>query len=276
MVEGIQSPAQATYWLIQGRVLFWIILVLGTACFAYIVAKRLAPLRRGERDGRFDRPWVRLGRVLQFWLGQWRHPRYKTAGTIHILIFTGFIVLVIRAFSLLILGVSGDFVAPGLAGWPGHIYDILKDYAATMVLVAVVIAAIRRLIFKPARYRAPAKYGKGRSADAIFLLALIGILMAADGLFEASSAAGHAQLGQPVEFLATLSLPWMLKNALMGTPVPALQNLHLGGYLTHELTFFFLLCYRPFGIQFHVETSLFAVYFAKLDREILKDRKSVV
>jgi Fe-S oxidoreductase len=31
-----------------------------------------------------------------------------------------------------------------------------------------------------------------------------------------------------------------------------------------------LLCYRPFGIQFHVETSLFSIYFAKSDREILK------
>ena len=36
--------------------------------------------------------------------------------------------------------------------------------------------------------------------------------------------------------------------------------------LSDVLTFYFLLCYRPFGIQFHVETSLFNVYFAKLDR----------
>jgi Fe-S oxidoreductase len=44
----------------------------------------------------------------------------------------------------------------------------------------------------------------------------------------------------------------------------------LGAYLVHGLTFFFLLCYRPFGIQFHVETSLFSVYFSKLDRGALK------
>ncbi len=40
----------------------------------------------------------------------------------------------------------------------------------------------------------------------------------------------------------------------------------LGSYLLHGVAFFFLLCYRPFGIQFHVETSLFSIYFAKLDR----------
>jgi Fe-S oxidoreductase len=41
-------------------------------------------------------------------------------------------------------------------------------------------------------------------------------------------------------------------------------------YLLHEVTFYFLLCYRPFGIQFHVETSLFNVYFSKLERGTVK------
>jgi len=116
----------------------------------------------------------------------------------------------------------------------------------------------------------PEKYGKGRAADAIFLLGLIALLMFADSLFEASKAAAQTQLRQPVEFLAVLSLPWVLKIALLSTPIPALQNLHLTGYVLHEFTFFFLLCYRPFGIQFHVETSLFSVYFAKLDRGTIK------
>ena len=30
------------------------------------------------------------------------------------------------------------------------------------------------------------------------------------------------------------------------------------------------MCYRPFGIQFHVITSIFNVYFAKLDRGTVK------
>jgi Fe-S oxidoreductase len=65
----------------------------------------------------------------------------------------------------------------------------------------------------------------------------------------------------------------MLQNSLAATSLATLQYLYHGAYMLHELTFFFLLCYRPFGIQFHVETSLFAIYFAKLDREILKPVK---
>src|SRR5438132_7840243 len=113
MVEGLTSPAHVTYWFIEGRILFWILHLLGFACFCFIVARRLAPLMRAQRDFRFDQPLLRLGRVFQFWLGQWRHPRYKAAGAIHILIFAGFIILVMRAFSLLILGVSDHFVTPG-------------------------------------------------------------------------------------------------------------------------------------------------------------------
>jgi Fe-S oxidoreductase len=267
---ALPSPAQATYGLIPGRVLFSIIPLIGVASFAYIVAMRMVPLLRAERDFRFDQPWVRLGKVLQFWLGQWKHPRYRGAGFIHILIFAGFIILATRAFSVLIRGVKDDFVMPGFSGGFGHLYNTVGDYAATIVFLCMVIAAIRRVFFKPARYAVPARFGKAHTADAIFLLGLIALLMLADSLFEASKAAAQTQQGEAAEFLAVLSMPWLLKNALLATSLPALQTLHLGSYLTHELTFFFLLCYRPFGIQFHVETSLFSVYFAKLNRHELK------
>jgi hypothetical protein len=96
VLEGIISPAETTWWSIPGRNLFLIIHVLGAVCFCYIAAKRLAPLLRSARDPRFDRPWTRLGNVLKFWLGQWRHPRYPAAGAIHLLLFGGFLILVIR------------------------------------------------------------------------------------------------------------------------------------------------------------------------------------
>ena len=53
----------------------------------------------------------------------------------------------------------------------------------------------------------------------------------------------------------------------------SLWSIHTGASLLHASTFYFLLCYRPFGIQFHVETSLFNVYFAKLDRGTVKPVK---
>jgi Fe-S oxidoreductase len=272
-MEGIHSAAQVTSWLASGRTLLLSIHLLGITCFAYIVAKRLVPLLRAERDLRFDQPLARLSKVLKFWLGQWKHPRYRAAGAFHILIFAGFIVLVIRAFSVLIIGVSEHFVMPGLSGRLGHIYGIVTDYAASVIFLCMVAAVVRRLVFKPARYAVPEKFGKAHTADAIFLLVLIAILMVADSLFAAARVAGQVQQGQAVEVLAVLSLPWMLKNALISSSLYTLRDFYFGAYLVHEVTFYFLLCYRPFGIQFHVETSLFNIYFAKLERGTLKPVK---
>jgi len=266
-LESLQFAALVTSWLVPGRPLFVLIHILGVASFAYIVARRMVPLLRAERDPRFDQPLARLGKVLKYWLGQWKHPRYKVAGTLHILIFGGFLLLAARAFTVLIVGVAPNFVMPGLSGKAGLVYEFLTDYAATVVLLCMLFAIARRLLFKPARYAVPARYGKAHTGDAVFLLALIAILMVADSLFAAAKAATP---GQPTELASSLSLPWILKTALASTPVPTLGRLYFSAYLGHEVVFYFLLCYRPFGIQFHVETSLFNIYFAKSDTGTVK------
>jgi Fe-S oxidoreductase len=269
-MEGVQSAYQLTSSLESGRNLFLIIHFLGIACFAYIAARRLAPLLRAEQDLRFDRPFARIGTVLKFWFGQWKHPRYRIAGFIHIFIFAGFILLVPRAFSVLIAGVSGNFVMPGLSGAAGHGYDIITDYAATVVSLCMIIAIVRRLVFKPARYEVPQRFGKSHRADAIFLLVLIAVLMSADSMFAAAKVAADSTQGQSAELLAVGSLPWLMKVALESSSPSVIGSFYFSAYLVHEVTFYFLLCYRPFGIQFHVETSLFNIYFAKLNRGTVK------
>ena len=268
MFAGAEFPASAPHWITQAPVVIAVLQLLGLLCFAYIAARRLAPLMHGERDQRLDRLWLRLQKLLKFWFGQWKHPRYRVAGTLHLLIFSGFLTLATRAFYLLIFGLSNDFVA---AGSVGRTYDIIADYFATIVFLAVAAAAVRRIFYKPARYAVPAKFGvKGRPLDALLLLALIALLMSSESLFEASRVAIQMHRGLEPEFLPLLSLPWLLKGVLASTPVAALWNLHIGAYVLDVLTFYFLLCYRPFGIQFHVETSLFNVFFAKLDRGTVK------
>jgi Fe-S oxidoreductase len=268
-MTDLQSPAQATYWFIQGWLLFSILHVLGIVLFGYIVARRMVPLVRGARDVRFDRPWTRLVVVLRYWFAQWKHPRYWFSGVLHVLVFAGFLILFTRAMTVLAMGMFDGFVMPGLSGEVGRIYDVVAQYFATIVFLCMVIAAVRRVVWKPARYAVPSRSGRWRSIDAILLLALIAALMVSDALFEATEAVAHTRHGEGGE-LAVWSMAWGLQHALASASVPALQQLHLGAYLAHDVLFFFLLCYRPFGIQFHVETSLFSVYFAKLDKGTVK------
>jgi Fe-S oxidoreductase len=267
MSYEVQASAYATVLVISLPVLTLLIQIVGLACFAYIVYKRIAPMVHAERDFRLDRPWLRIQTVVKFWLGQWKHSRYRLAGTLHLLIFAGFLILATRAFYLLLFGLSGDFTAPGTIG---QMYDVVADYAATIVFLTVAFAAVRRVVFKPARYAVPERYGKGHPVDAIFLLGLIALLMCSESLFEATRAAIQLQQGAEAESLPFLSLGWLLKDAVGSLSLWTLWTLHLGAYLVDVLTFYFLLCYRPFGIQFHVETSLFNVFFAKLDKGTVK------
>lgn len=255
----LPSPANATYWLVNGRTLFTALYLVGIVCFGWIICRRLEPMRHAQRDLRFNHPMARLGLLLKFWFGQWRHPRYRFAGFIHILIFAGFLILVPRAFGVLFLGISPTFVIPG-----GPIYAVLREYAATAVFAAVVIAVSRRLILRPARYLPRASAGKRLQADPIVLLMLIAILMLSDAIFDSARAVSAG------ESLSFGSLAWLCGRALSHATPPVLVHFYLLAYLTHGATFFILLCYRPFGIQFHVETSLFSIYFAKLDRSLLK------
>ncbi len=261
-MQVVSSAAPAGTWIIQ--VIFILIQVFGVACFYYIVKKRLEPMRQAERDFRFDRPWQRMRNLLQYWFGQWKHPRYRFAGVVHILFFAGFLLLVMRSFTLLIAGMPGAFGTVESSGGAAHYYAVVTDYAATVVFVCMMVAAVRRIVFKPARYGVPTRYGKGHPADAIFLLALIAILMFADSLFAASD---------PGAAIGPFSLAWALRLAIGPGTLVTVWNIHAAASLLHASAFYFLLCYRPFGIQFHVETSLFNVYFGKLERGTVKPVK---
>ncbi len=168
------------------------------------------------------------------------------------------------------MGIDSSFVMPGFGGVIGHVYNFFKDYAATAVLVACAIAAFRRAVVKPERYNVPARYGKDHTAEALFVLGLISTLMISESLFEASSVAANVQTGLHAEFLAPASLAWFFKNALLSASIETLQAIHLAAYYIHDLTFFFFLCFLPLGKHFHVITSLFNVFFMRLDKGNVK------
>ena len=74
---------------------------------------------------------------------------------------------------------------PGFGGIIGDIYNVIKDYAATVVFIACIIAAVRRGIIKPERYAVPEKYGHDHTAEAVFVLGLIMTLMVTEKMMAA-------------------------------------------------------------------------------------------
>ena len=220
MVEHLQSVSQVTSWLVAWRTLFIIIHILGVAGFAYIVAKRLVPLLRAERDFRFDQPLARLRKSFQILAGaveasalqDRRDFTYSYFRRIH---------------------------SPGDACLHGADCRRIPEFrdarpfrkGRRYLRHNHGLRCDRRLPLHGSCRCPPAglqtcaicsagEVRQGHTADAVFLLGLIAILMVADSLFAAANAAGQAQQGQPVEALAFLSLPWIFKSFFFQLPWP--------------------------------------------------------
>jgi heterodisulfide reductase subunit C len=224
--------------------------------FAFIMWKRIGLLRLGAPDPRLDQVGARLRKLLVVGFGQSRQPRYLVAGTLHILIFAGFLILSVRSITLLGEGFRAGFSDIG-AG-----YATFKDITALVVLICCVVAIVRRLVFQPARYHdrfARASHGH----EAYIILGLIALLMVADAVFEGSAmvlaAGAGAQGAHPFLPLASGAA-----SMLGGLSNAALQTLHLAGFWVHNAALLFFLCYLPLSKHFHVITALPNVFHANL------------
>lgn len=267
----IIAPADYLLFGFFPTVIFSFLLpVIGVGVFTYIMARRIAPLVRANPDYRFNNIPERIKNLIVVWLGQIRQPRYMQAGVLHIIIFAGFLILSIRSTSLVIIGLDDGFVLPGLDGSLGAVYNFIKDYAATAVLVACIMAAYRRGIKKPARYAVPEKYGHDHTAEAIFVLGLIATLMISESMFEATAVAYNHQVLGEAHFLAPFSLVWIFSKILGFASLEFLQGLHIIMYYVHDFTFFFFLCFLPLGKHFHVITSVFNVFFMRVKKGNIK------
>ncbi|PIE70361.1 MAG: electron transfer flavoprotein [Deltaproteobacteria bacterium] len=249
--------------------------IVGVALFTYIMAKRIQPLVKAAPDNsRFGQIPERLKNIVMIWLGQWRQPRYMMAGVLHIAIFFGFLVLSIRSTSLVFVGMAENFALPGFGHDQliGMVYNVAKDYAATFVFIACLVAAIRRGVFRPERYAVPEGW-HDHTAEAVFVTIVIMTLMVSESMFEAALVSAEIQKGMHAAFLAPGTLAWVFRNLLLDTPVEKLQTIHVASYYVHDFTFFFFLCFLPLGKHFHVITSLFNVFFMRVKTGNIKPVK---
>ena len=270
MEAALVSPATAVLAGIPARLIFILIPLLGIGVFAWIMSRRIVPLLQAAPDNRFQRLPERIQAVLKLWLAQWRQPRYLLAGVLHIVVFFGFLILGARSAQLVVLGFVDGFTLPGFGGAFGAVYHVLKDYAGTAVFLSVVVLAVRRALFAPARYAVPERYGKDHTPEALFVLGLIATLLLSEAVFDATLMAAQLARGLPAEPAPPVTLVWGFRRLLTGVGLDALQGLHLAAYTVHDLTFFFFLCFLPLGKHFHVITSLFNVFFMRLDRGTVK------
>src|SRR4030043_1200908 len=103
MEMALASPAGALVFGISTMIFSVLIPVLGTGIFFYIIYRRIIPLFKGAKDPRFGQWSERLLNMLKYALVQYRQPRYRLAGILYILLFSGFIFLSLPPITLVFL-----------------------------------------------------------------------------------------------------------------------------------------------------------------------------
>ena len=236
-------------------------LLFSIGAFTYSARNRWQLLNIGPHDLPFDRLAERLGRTVRFAFGQARMPRYAGAGIAHILIFFGFLVLLLRSLILFARGYTDN---PLFGYWIfetgaplGNLYSLAKDIFILLVLAGTLIFFYYRLLNKQKRM--------SQSGEALLILLIIFVMMIADVVYDAANInyiarnfpdATHHAWAEP---LGTLIAP-LLSDASDGS-LAFWRHL---GFWTHAGLVLIFLNILPYTKHFHVITAIPNVFFQPL------------
>ncbi|MCU0234267.1 MAG: hypothetical protein MUE90_09605, partial [Thermoanaerobaculales bacterium] len=236
---------------ISGVVWFWVLTIIGVGGVVLSLGRRFQLLGTGRPDDRFDRLGERFRHMMVYALGQKRMFDDPFAGLYHLLIFYGFLVVSLRTVTMVLEGLFAGWELPLLHTSVGHAYLFSKDVFELLVLVGLAFAIWRRGIQRKERVI--------QSFSAWLVIGLIAILMLTDlGSEGARIAAGDIEGSHlPVSSLAAA--------AFAGLGGSALQALYGINWWLHLVTLFAFANELPYSKHFHVYTSLFNSFFAKLE-----------
>ena len=160
-------PLDVDYVGIKG---YYLLLVLGgvsIAFFAYQVQKATRLVLLGAPDKRFDSWGKRLKETLTVWLGQKKVLEDKVAGTMHVLMFWGFLML---SSDMLDLATANRFSEHILPDFLNGIWNGMVELGYTSALLGCFLALNRRILFTPEKLK-----GKSQLEGNVILLLIMTI-----------------------------------------------------------------------------------------------------
>jgi Fe-S oxidoreductase/nitrate reductase gamma subunit len=251
MREAFAIPTARHIAGLPGRVLFGALVLVAILAFVYSVARRIRVLTAGAPENRFDRIGTRIVKTLEYAFAQKRMFRDFYAGVFHILIFGGFVVLIVRSLALVVEGLVPGFVL--LPGAAGSAYTLVKDVFEVLVLLGVGMAVFRRAFARPPRL--------DLTLDAWFILFLIALLMVTDLLAD-----GARSLLAP----GSVDMAWApavtaAAGILRGLSARSLQGFYETCWWIHLVDLLFFANYLPYSKHFHIIMSVPNIFLMKLE-----------
>jgi len=230
--------------------LFNILLIAALSVFAWGVWHRFLLIILGKPVDRFDNIGSRIQDTLLYAFGQ-KRVLTRLSGFNHFVIFWSFIILVIANTEFLLHGV---FPGISLSRLPDGIHFpllLVMDLVSLLALIAVSIAAIRRIVMPP--------FSEARTPEAFFILALVAILMLANFGINAARIVGG-------EFTGPISwLPVSSRVALIIASSSA-SSFYTMCWWTHAFALLIFICYLPNSKHMHILTAIPNCFFRRLKK----------
>jgi len=177
--------------------LMTILLLAGWGVFAYSARRRWRLLRVGGPENRLDRVADRLAATWKYGVLQQRMRRYPLAGLAHMLVFSGFLVLLPRSLMLWGRGFDESFDLWILD--PDHVlgqaYSFFKDLFAVLVIVGTLVFLYFRLIQRSTRLT--------HSGEGLLILFIILTMMAADIVYDGAGLVLRARAANSASLVVT-------------------------------------------------------------------------
>lgn len=146
----MEHPLLESYGPLEGWYLLLLIGGVSIGFFAYQVQKATRLVLIGSPDHRFDSWGSRLSEFIVGWLGQKKVLRDRVAGTMHVLMFWGFLMLATDMFDLATANAFSKKILPLVLKGP---WNGMVELGYFMALIGCIGALIRRVIFTPEKLK---------------------------------------------------------------------------------------------------------------------------
>ncbi|KPV42785.1 (Fe-S)-binding protein [Alicyclobacillus ferrooxydans] len=235
-------------WFIIQAVLFVLIFGAALYSFGYAIAQRVRYLTLASReDSRLDRKGDRFMSFVKYVLGQ-RKVIAEPSGLGHFFIFWGFLVLVFGDL---------DFIIYHLTNWhlpwaTAPAYLFIQELFSAFVLVSLLVAGLRRFLFKPMRL--------SKSVEGGAILGLIATIIITYYLATAADmalAGTHPGWASPI--ISAIS------SGFAGMSTTGLWVIREVFFWIHVLCLSTFLYIIPRSKHSHMIGSMFNWYFRRLD-----------
>lgn len=241
------------------NIIFIFVFLASVGFFTYSCLNLIKYLKVAKKkDDRFDRIGERLKRVWVIAFAQSKLLRDPVAGTLHFLIFWGFVLFIIAVLEAIIQG----FYSPFNFEFLGPVYSlitIVHEIFGVLVIISVLYSLYRRFVLKVERLQVD----KSGNLDAAFILLMI--MFVCITMF-GQNASGIAINNFTLHEHEVRPISASISRALFDEGSQAVFFYEFFWW-AHILIIFAFLNYLPYSKHLHVLSSVPNVYFSNIEPE---------